>query len=53
MDTPPKPDAPSSLQLYLRLLNYTRKYWRVFAASLVGLIFVSGTEIMMPMLVQA
>jgi subfamily B ATP-binding cassette protein MsbA len=46
------PPQPSSLQLYLRLLTYTRPYWRVFALSIVGLVVTAATEPAMPALLQ-
>ena len=48
----PPHDTPSSLQLYLRLLGYTRRYWKVFAVSLAGLVVVASTEPAMPALLR-
>ena len=42
----------SSTQLYLRLLNYVRPYWRVFAASLIGMMVVAVTEPLVPALMK-
>ncbi|MEO7402623.1 MAG: ABC transporter transmembrane domain-containing protein, partial [Burkholderiales bacterium] len=44
--------APSSFALYLRLLGYTRRYWRVFAGSIAALVVVASTEPALPMLVK-
>jgi subfamily B ATP-binding cassette protein MsbA len=35
-------------QLYLRLLGYVRPYWKIFAASVVGMLIAAGTEVAMP-----
>jgi ATP-binding cassette, subfamily B, bacterial MsbA len=35
-------------QLYLRLLGYVRPYWKIFAASTVGMLIAAGTEVAMP-----
>ncbi len=39
-------------QLYLRLLNYVKPYWRTFAASLLGMIVVAATEPLVPALMK-
>jgi len=35
-------------RLYLRLLGYVRPYWRVFAASIGGMLVVAATEVALP-----
>ena len=52
MDKTPPPVNASSLQLYLRLLGYTRKYWRVFGMSILALVVVAATEPAMPAMVK-
>jgi ATP-binding cassette, subfamily B, bacterial MsbA len=42
----------TSTQLYLRLLNYVKPYWRVFAISLVGTAVVAATEPLAPALMK-
>jgi subfamily B ATP-binding cassette protein MsbA len=42
----------SSTQLYLRLLTYVKPYWRVFAASLIGMVVVAITEPLVPALMK-
>ncbi|PIV91632.1 MAG: lipid ABC transporter permease/ATP-binding protein, partial [Gallionellales bacterium CG17_big_fil_post_rev_8_21_14_2_50_54_146] len=42
----------SSTQLYLRLLNYVKPYWRIFAISLLGMIVVASTEPLVPALMK-
>ncbi len=42
----------SSTQLYLRLLTYVKPYWRVFAASLIGMMVVAATEPLVPALMK-
>ncbi len=42
----------SSTELYLRLLQYVRPYWRVFALSLLGMMIVALTEPALPALLQ-
>ena len=44
--------APSSLQLYLRLLGYVKPYWRAFAASILAMAVVSATEPALPAIVK-
>ena len=42
----------SSLRLYLRLLSYTRPYWRVFAVSVVAMVVVAATDPALPALLK-
>jgi ATP-binding cassette, subfamily B, bacterial MsbA len=49
---PPPSAAPSSMQLYFRLLRYVRPYWKVFALSILALMVVAATEPAMPALVK-
>jgi len=35
-------------QLYIRLLGYVRPYWKIFAASVVGMLIAASTEVAMP-----
>ena len=42
----------SSSQLYLRLLDYVKPYWRAFAVSLLGMIVVAATEPLVPALMK-
>ena len=35
-------------QLYLRLLGYVRPYWKIFAASVLGMLIAAATEVAMP-----
>ena len=42
----------TSSQLYLRLLDYVKPYWRAFAASLLGMIVVAATEPLVPALMK-
>ena len=42
----------SSTELYLRLLQYVKPYWRVFALSLLGMVIVALTEPALPALLQ-
>ena len=42
----------SSAELYLRLLQYVKPYWRVFAVSLLGMVIVALTEPALPALLQ-
>jgi len=42
----------TSTELYLRLLRYVAPYWRVFAASLLGMIVVAATEPVLPALLK-
>jgi subfamily B ATP-binding cassette protein MsbA len=38
----------TSIQLYGHLLGYVRPYWRVFAASIVGMLIAAATEVALP-----
>jgi ABC-type multidrug transport system fused ATPase/permease subunit len=38
----------TGLQLYLRLLSYVRPYWKIFAASVLGMLITASTEVAMP-----
>lgn len=42
----------TSSRLYWRLLGYVRPYWRVFAASLLGMMVVAATEPLVPALMK-
>ena len=42
----------TSTRLYLRLLNYVKPYWRVFAASLLAMVVAASTEPMLPALLK-
>lgn len=42
----------SSLDLYLRLLTYTKPYWRVFSLSIVALVVIAATEPALPALLK-
>ena len=42
----------SSSQLYLRLLDYVKPYWRAFVVSLLGMIVVAVTEPLVPALMK-
>src|SRR3989338_10949326 len=42
----------SSSQLYFRLLDYVKPYWRAFAVSLFGMIVVAATEPLVPALMK-
>src|SRR5690349_7331827 len=35
-------------QLYLRLLRYVQPYWKIFAASVLGMLIQAGTEVALP-----
>jgi subfamily B ATP-binding cassette protein MsbA len=35
-------------QLYLRLLRYVQPYWKIFAASVIGMLIQAGTEVALP-----
>ena len=35
-------------QLYIRLLGYVRPYWKIFAASVAGMLVAASTEVAMP-----
>jgi len=42
----------TSMQLYLRLLQYVKPYWRVFATSLIATAVVASVEPMVPALMK-
>lgn len=42
----------TNVQLYLRLLNYVKPYWRIFAISLVATAVVASTEALVPALMK-
>jgi subfamily B ATP-binding cassette protein MsbA len=42
----------TSSGLYLRLLQYVKPYWRVFALALVGMVIVALTEVSLPALLK-
>lgn len=42
----------TSSQLYLRLLGYVKRYWRVFAASIGGMMVAAATEPLIPALLK-
>lgn len=42
----------TSTELYLRLLQYVKPYWRVFALALLGMVIVALTEPALPALLQ-
>ena len=42
----------TNLQLYLRLLQYVKKYWRTFALSLIGMAITAATEPLLPALLK-
>ena len=42
----------NSTHLYLRLLNYVRPYWRVFALSILGMAISAASEPMLPALLK-
>ncbi|HEU0283029.1 MAG TPA: lipid A export permease/ATP-binding protein MsbA [Gallionella sp.] len=42
----------SSSQLYFRLLDYVKPYWRAFAVSLLGMVVVAATEPLVPALMK-
>jgi subfamily B ATP-binding cassette protein MsbA len=42
----------TSLQLYLRLLNYVKPYWRIFAISIVSMAVTAATEALLPALLK-
>src|SRR5688572_11438444 len=47
-----EPLAPSSLQLYTRLLSYVRPYVKVFALAVLGMILTAATEPLFPALIK-
>jgi subfamily B ATP-binding cassette protein MsbA len=42
----------TSLQLYLRLLNYVKPYWRIFAISILSMVVTAATEPLLPALLK-
>src|SRR5215467_867223 len=46
------PAPQSSRVLYLRLLGYVRRYWRVFAVSIVTMALAAATEPVLPALMK-
>ncbi len=40
----PPPSSPSAKTLYLRLLKYAARYWKVFAISIISLVVLSATN---------
>ena len=42
----------TSLQLYFRLLNYVKLYWRTFALSILGMAVTAATEPLLPALLK-
>ena len=42
----------TSAQLYLRLLGYVKRYWRVFALSILGMAVTAATEPLLPALLK-
>jgi len=42
----------TSLQLYLRLLNYIKPYWKVFGLSIIAMAVAAATEPLLPALLQ-
>ena len=42
------PKTASSIEIYQRLLGYTRKHWKVFALSIAALVVVAATEPAIP-----
>lgn len=42
----------TSYQLYMRLLGYVKPYWRVFAASILGMAMSAATEPLLPALLK-
>ena len=41
-----------SLDLYRRLLAYTRPYWRGFLLAIIGLVIAAATEPLLPALMK-
>lgn len=48
MIAPPK----SSIQTYLRLLNYVKPHWKIFAFGVVGMVTLAATEAGIPALLK-
>lgn len=46
-DSTSKPNAMSSFKLYMRLLSYVRRYWIMFAVSMLGYIIFASSQPMM------
>lgn len=46
-DSTSKPNAMSSFRLYMRLLSYVRRYWIMFAVSMLGYVIFASTQPMM------
>ncbi|MDX8398689.1 MAG: lipid A export permease/ATP-binding protein MsbA [Gallionellaceae bacterium] len=42
----------TSSQLYLRLLGYVKRYWRIFALSILGMALTAATEPLLPALLK-
>lgn len=42
----------TSSQLYLRLLDYIKPYWRIFALSILGMVVAAATEPLLPVLLK-
>ncbi|CAH1903887.1 ATP-dependent lipid A-core flippase [Candidatus Nitrotoga sp. HW29] len=42
----------TSSQLYLRLLDYVKPYWRIFALSILGMVVAAATEPLLPVLLK-
>lgn len=42
----------TSSQLYLRLLDYIKPYWRIFALSILGMMVAAATEPLLPVLLK-
>ncbi len=42
----------TNFQLYKRLLDYVKPYWRIFAASIIGMALSAGTEALLPVLLK-
>jgi len=42
----------TSSQLYLRLLSYVKRYWRIFALSILGMALTAATEPLLPALLK-
>ena len=42
----------TSSRLYLRLLGYVKRYWRIFAISILGMVVAAATEPLLPALLK-
>jgi subfamily B ATP-binding cassette protein MsbA len=51
-ETNPQARAPTSRELYLRLLTYVAPHWRMFAISIVAMIVVAVSEPVFPALMK-